>query len=431
MKRKTLIAFLLVAAFFVTAALASWNEQTSGTTQDLNALGFASEALGFAAGANGTVLATANGGLTWEAKTSGTTEAFNDVLFPATAEAYFLGSSGTVLKTTDQGSSFTNVTFTGITGANYQQGAASGTTRLIAANMGTGSNGYLITSTDSGASWTSAATTNLEPAGVALGAGGEVFVWGRDYSSGNYVIWKNGSQVWSGVSAVNDLFLATSSVGYAVGASGLLLKTGNNGESWTALTGLTQDLNSLNFVTADFGWVVGENGSVSFTSDGGTSWVSYTLADPTVDIKDIAVRSAAGASAVAAAVVEKHVWISGSGGKIYKLASPDLFSFNPASGRQGWLGTFEVTGQNFMDGAAISFSGSGISVITTDFVSSSQLSAFIVISVEATVGTRDVTVTNPDATVITSAAAFSVTVNTTPVIIRSIRLDNNSYVSPE
>jgi trimeric autotransporter adhesin len=62
----------------------------------------------------------------------------------------------------------------------------------------------------------------------------------------------------------------------------------------------------------------------------------------------------------------------------------------------------------------VSFSGTGITVNSTSFVSSTQLTANITISAGAATGARNVTVTNPDAGTGTCSGCF--TVNTGPTV---------------
>jgi hypothetical protein len=69
-----------------------------------------------------------------------------------------------------------------------------------------------------------------------------------------------------------------------------------------------------------------------------------------------------------------------------------------------------VNGSGFVNGAglAATFSGTGITVNSTTFVSATQLTANITIASNATVAARDVTVTNPDAGVATCSGCFTV-----------------------
>jgi hypothetical protein len=61
-----------------------------------------------------------------------------------------------------------------------------------------------------------------------------------------------------------------------------------------------------------------------------------------------------------------------------------------------------------MSGATASFSGTGVTVNSTTFVSASQLTANITISSTAPTGARDVTVTNPDQGTGTCTGCFTV-----------------------
>ena len=88
---------------------------------------------------------------------------------------------------------------------------------------------------------------------------------------------------------------------------------------------------------------------------------------------------------------------------------PTLNSVNPNSGAQGQnLSSVILTGSSFQSGATCAF-GAGITVNSCTFNSATQLTANITISSTATLGSRNVTVTNPDTQSSTLSNAFSVT----------------------
>src|SRR4029077_14993300 len=88
---------------------------------------------------------------------------------------------------------------------------------------------------------------------------------------------------------------------------------------------------------------------------------------------------------------------------------PSVTSVNPNSGAQGQsLLSVIVTGSNFQSGATCNF-GAGITVNSCTFNSAIQLTANITITSTATVGTRNVTVTNPDSQTGTLPNGFTVT----------------------
>ncbi|MHB8234064.1 MAG: beta strand repeat-containing protein [Solirubrobacteraceae bacterium] len=98
-------------------------------------------------------------------------------------------------------------------------------------------------------------------------------------------------------------------------------------------------------------------------------------------------------------------------------AAPSIESVSPSSRGQGASNqTIAIKGKNFLSGTglAASFSGTGITVNSTSFVSATEVTANITVAAGATTGLRNVTVTNPDATTATSTNAF--TVNAPPTL---------------
>ena len=63
------------------------------------------------------------------------------------------------------------------------------------------------------------------------------------------------------------------SLGWAVGASGTILKTSTGGKRWKAVpSGTTALLTGIFFADRQQGWVVGANGTILHSSDGGEKW---------------------------------------------------------------------------------------------------------------------------------------------------------------
>jgi len=61
-----------------------------------------------------------------------------------------------------------------------------------------------------------------------------------------------------------------------VGGNGVVLKSTNAGNSWTADTGIPEKLFDVSFANSTSGWISGENGYIARTTDGGTSWLQLT-----------------------------------------------------------------------------------------------------------------------------------------------------------
>jgi hypothetical protein len=98
-------------------------------------------------------------------------------------------------------------------------------------------------------------------------------------------------------------------------------------------------------------------------------------------------------------------------------AKPTVTSTSPASRGQGATNqTIKLTGTGFVNGEtlAASFSGTGITVNSTSFVSATEVTASVTIEAGAATGKRSVSVTNGDAGVGTSGEVF--TVNAGPTV---------------
>jgi hypothetical protein len=88
--------------------------------------------------------------------------------------------------------------------------------------------------------------------------------------------------------------------------------------------------------------------------------------------------------------------------------APTVTGCSPSSGAKGQNMNVTVTGTNFVDEPEVDF-GFRIQTTGVSFVSSTSLIASIRIKNNATTGTRDVVVTNPDAQSGTGVACFTVT----------------------
>src|SRR5262245_50991206 len=87
--------------------------------------------------------------------------------------------------------------------------------------------------------------------------------------------------------------------------------------------------------------------------------------------------------------------------------APVITSISPGRGTQGTSLTVTLGGVNFETGATVSF-GAGITVGNPTVVSSTQLTVPVTIGATATVGARDVTVTNPSGQSGTRSGGFTV-----------------------
>jgi hypothetical protein len=108
---------------------------------------------------------------------------------------------------------------------------------------------------------------------------------------------------------------------------------------------------------------------------------------------------------------------------------PTLLSISPSSAKQADTVEVAIGGSNFKAGAQLNFSGSGITVNSVSFHSSSELSANLTVALNAPLGLRDLILTNPDSKTATLPGAFSVTSASALTLIEITRLDLNNGVT--
>ncbi|MFC1476628.1 WD40/YVTN/BNR-like repeat-containing protein [Fibrobacterota bacterium] len=87
----------------------TWENQTSGTTENLHSVYFVDENTGWAVGEKGTILVTENKGLQWNKQESGTTTDLNSVFFTEQQKGWVTGNEGAVLKTANAGETWTQI----------------------------------------------------------------------------------------------------------------------------------------------------------------------------------------------------------------------------------------------------------------------------------------------------------------------------------
>lgn len=208
------------------------NPQPQGNS--LLSIYFVSNNLGWAVGANGTILTTPDKGNTWKVQDSKTSAWLSGVYFASATYGWTVGESGAILHTIDGGASW-----------NAQN---SYTSRHLASvffqdtrtGFAVGDSGTILRTDDGGNNWFSKQTTTS--AGL------------------------------SGIFFLND------NLGWVCGENGTILRTADGGTSWQKQDNLTNHwLSSIHFTTADSGWTVGELGTLLQTSNGGVTWKNRSL----------------------------------------------------------------------------------------------------------------------------------------------------------
>jgi photosystem II stability/assembly factor-like uncharacterized protein len=215
---------------------ANWAVEPTDTQATLRAIAFADTLTGLAVGDGGVVLRTSDGGDHWSRVAVPTTvDLFGVALARAGGQAWIVGAGGVLLRSTDRGASFAPPS--PIASATLRAVRVSGAGLGVAA----GDSGVLAVTRDGGAHWSELPTrVPVDLAGlqvsddgtraIAVGAAGH--------------IWRStdGAVTWARVDAGDGRALAAIGFsdeqpgrGWAVGASGALLLTNDDGASFTAL----------------------------------------------------------------------------------------------------------------------------------------------------------------------------------------------------
>jgi photosystem II stability/assembly factor-like uncharacterized protein len=228
---------------------ATWTLQVAGG-QALFGVSFTDARTGTAVGDSGTILRTTDGGATWKVRSSGTTLPLRGVTFTDANTGTVVGLNGTILRTTDGGATW------------IKQSSGLNNGSLVSVSFMDANTGVVVgddtvlRTTDGGAVWT---LTRFNTAG-------------SPFPSSSPGVVPVISQPLRGVSLVN------AQAGFAVGATGTILRTIDGGATWTKLNrsaiAPSTSLNGVAFTDPRTGTVVGSDGTILRTTEGGATWTS-------------------------------------------------------------------------------------------------------------------------------------------------------------
>ncbi len=431
MRAKQTILTLVFLLAFSASAFGAWTTQET-TTLTLNAIdGLVTTNLTTlcAVGNNGTVEVSNDYGATWSNPitdaTIGTTT-LKGVSIKSN-NIWTVGESAGVVKifhSSDWGANWTtqfsdsgNFTLADISFGSASKGVATGT------NFITG--GIIYYTSSGGSSWSS---QQLVPGTIELykvhaldantfwvvGKSGEVH---KSIDGG--VAWTTQE---SGTSEnLYDVHFIDANNGFIVGNNGTFLKTTDGGASWESTGDLPSDetFRGVYFTDTSNGWAVGYEVDISFnligkiykTTNGGTNWTSEysdtAISTPIYGVYFTDINNG---------------WAVGQGGsgRILSNITPVALTSVVQAARltqhqapQGFSGNLTLTGTNFQAGSwgpsNVAFTGTGITVNSVARNSSTQLTANVTISTEATASLRGAMVTNIDGSFDTLTNAFRVT----------------------
>jgi photosystem II stability/assembly factor-like uncharacterized protein len=274
---------LIIGVIAINVANAQWhyhNPLPQGNT--LRDAYFFDTYLGITVGDHGTVLKTADGGMTWGYVEVPFKDDFYGITFIDTKQGFICGIGADILRTSDGGNSWEAVntcTLNTLRDIQIYKSSFSQTSLGVAV----GDNGFILVSHDRGYSWNTVnnnSTATLYSVyildtlnAIAVGENGTILCTsngGVDWiSSGIYC---NFSNAFRNIEFIDD------SIGWIAGEEGIILKTTNAGSSWVAQSsGVQVNLNGLCFCSPNSGFVVSENGTVLNTEDGGLQWKQNVL----------------------------------------------------------------------------------------------------------------------------------------------------------
>lgn len=266
------------ATFYTNNGGDAWFTPMLGNSALLQASSFPDAVHGWLAGANGTIMRTADAGLTWETQASGIT-VWRGIHFVNATTGWVVGDGGQIKKTTD--------------GVNWVSQTSGVTTQLngvwfinTTTGIAVGNNGTVLTTADGGTTWRlrdSGRTWHLNAvwsasatSAYAVGDGGRIR---RSTNAG---------RSWTGLtSGTGQNLLAVHGMSatnvWVSGNSGTILRTTNSGTNWTPLTSGagTNPVRAIKFVDANTGWFASNYGLVSKTANAGTLWTPQNAAVPT------------------------------------------------------------------------------------------------------------------------------------------------------
>lgn len=251
----------------------------TATLNDLTAIA-AYGASAWAAGANGTILRSDDGGQSWALSPSGTTNTLSAMQAFDAMNITVAGEHGTILQTSDGGIGWTDrsiVTLEDLVAMHF-------TSTLNGVIVG--SSGLIIRTTNGGTTWNSPSSgTQRTIRGVHFGDDNTGIAVG---DSGLVLRTTNGGASWATVLPVTSgrlnavQFIDPTTV-FAAGfdqrlRASILLKSADAGATWIAqsVSPANVDIRSIQFLFNNYGWMSGSNGTLYRTTDGGTSWAMMT-----------------------------------------------------------------------------------------------------------------------------------------------------------
>ena len=250
MSKKTLVVSTLILLLAFPAAIRAegWAEVDSSTGDTLYGVSVYST-VAYAVGENGTVLYSADSGVTWTEGDSDTTKDLYDVAAISSTKAVAVGESGTIVRTTDGGDEWTAIEPDYLSSAHEDYDLNAVTMASTSVGFAVGLNGITLVTDDGGASW--------------------------DEVEG---------PIPSSTDSLTAVTAYSTSKLWVAGESGIIETSADGGETWTSqVSGTGENLLTIDFASSTLGFAAGENRKFLTTDDGGTTWDSVTVSELDAD----------------------------------------------------------------------------------------------------------------------------------------------------
>jgi len=253
---------------------------------DLFQVNVIDENLTYNIGNGGTVMKSADGGITWTILNTGTTKNLRQADFlqnglTVYAVGYAQGAGSSIIKTTDGGINWQNLNINQI----YYLSSVDFIDEqigFVGGSIGSESN-FIFKTIDGGFNWSQ--SDSLDEAIIAIKFPSDNligFASGHNYSSGNNSIYKttDGGTSWVPKSIpvlslfgdIKSFYFVSNQIGYAAG-NRTILKTTDFGETWFSVYTGTGSFKSICFPENETtGYVVGDFNTALKTNDGSNSW---------------------------------------------------------------------------------------------------------------------------------------------------------------
>lgn len=380
-------------------------------------------------GTGSTIYKTTNGGNTWTPTTIESTTLY-DIWFISSAEGWVAGAGdvneSVVYHTTNGGTTWT------------KQFGSNGTNQILSLYFTDSNNGWAISSSGRIFKYTNAPEfTTLSPTSGATGSTVEVTITGTNFQATPTISLESGITVNSVTYTSSTEIKANISIASNAtpGTRSLTITNPDFGSTTEAAEFTVTSIPPIISSISPTGGQLGATMGVRITG-------SNFQATPTVTFESgVTVNSV---TYVSSTTIEANITISDTttpGTRNITVTNPDLSSsteasaftivsppantptitlINPAQGYTGTTLGVTITGTNFQDTPTVSF-GSGVTVNSVTFNSSTTIEANITIASSATTGAHTVSVTNPDLGNTSEASGFTVVLTTeAPMAISSV-----------